>query len=213
MRGERECNNVVENSYTNNEVLKSAGVGCSQDNAAKDIPFVSVPRENGVSRKKPFNILRDKHKPKPKSVSPEDSRPKKRSRLMLEDSFDRFGILGRPYAFKSQNGNEEGAASGVDISRNFDLNDSDAGSGGDEVRGGTSSGGDEVRGEVPVMHPHPLPDVAGDIPVVTDDGGSELLKEINATVILGKNIGVELRNFSSLVREAIVTEGNNVVYQ
>ncbi|KAM0036113.1 hypothetical protein Hdeb2414_s0014g00422461 [Helianthus debilis subsp. tardiflorus] len=151
MRGEREGFNVVENSNNNNEVLKSAGVGCSQVNADKDMPFMSVPKENDVSRKKPFNILKDKHKPKPKSISPEVSRPKKRARSMLDESFDHFGILGRPDTFMSLNGNEEGVASGVDTCRNFDLNNSDAGSGGVEDRGGSSSGGDEVRGEVPTL--------------------------------------------------------------
>ncbi|KAJ0789777.1 hypothetical protein HanPI659440_Chr05g0207461 [Helianthus annuus] len=54
MRGEREGNKVKENNCCNNEVLMSDDVGGSQVNAVKDVPFVSVPKENEVIRKKTF---------------------------------------------------------------------------------------------------------------------------------------------------------------
>ncbi|MFS7898996.1 hypothetical protein Hanom_Chr00s039064g01773601 [Helianthus anomalus] len=138
-REEREGISEKEKDKCNNEVLMSAEVGGSQVNSEKNFPFLSVPKETGVTRKKPFNILRDKHKSKPKSVSPDVIRPNKRSRVSLDESFERFDFFIQPNSNELKDGYEEGEIVGDGSNRSFDLNEPEVGSGGGEVRRDSSS--------------------------------------------------------------------------
>ncbi|MFS7960706.1 hypothetical protein Hanom_Chr08g00706191 [Helianthus anomalus] len=76
---------------------KSNGSAIPQDCAGSFNIFSSVVGDKNNNRKKPFDISRDKHKSIPNGVSPEViNRHNKRSRVDMEESFDRFGNLGRP---------------------------------------------------------------------------------------------------------------------
>ncbi|KAM0058235.1 hypothetical protein Hdeb2414_s0005g00167891 [Helianthus debilis subsp. tardiflorus] len=185
LREEREGISVKENGKCNNEVMMSEEGGGSQVNSEKNFPFMSVTKETGVTRKKPFNILRDKHKSKPKSVSPDVIRPNKRSRVMLDESFERFDLFNQPKCNELKDGYEEGEIIGDGSNRSFDLNEPEAESGGGEVRRDSSSNLNEVRGESHSVHPHSEPIVSEVNAVVVEDDGADLLNEINATVNLG----------------------------
>ncbi|KAJ0717022.1 hypothetical protein HanPI659440_Chr13g0519001 [Helianthus annuus] len=185
LREEREGISEKENDKCNNEVLMSAEVGGSQVNSEKNFPFMSVPKQTGVTRKKPFNILRDKHKSKPKSVSPDVIRPNKRSRVSLDESFERFDFFNQANSNELKDGYEEGEIVGDGSNRSFDLNEPEAGSDGGEVRRDSSSNMNEVRGENHSVHPHSEPIVSEVNAVVDEDDGADLLNEINATVNLG----------------------------
>ncbi|KAJ0902776.1 putative RNA recognition motif domain, nucleotide-binding alpha-beta plait domain superfamily [Helianthus annuus] len=191
----------IEGNSTFHEVGKSAGVGDSQVNVGRNITFSSVSGEKNCNRKKPFNIAKDKHKSKPSAVSPElHSRPKKRTRVDLEESYDSFGLLGRPAVEKVHEESDLGKSVEDSDRRKIDLNKSGS------VSGGGEDWGVDIRSDS-------QPDGKGTEEVTADleDGGSEILKEIDATVFLGNSVGVNLRNYSSLVEEAIINEGNNVV--
>ncbi|MFS8032723.1 hypothetical protein Hanom_Chr17g01561051 [Helianthus anomalus] len=57
----------------------------------------SNPGEKNKCKKKPFNLTKDKHKSKPKGSSPVMlERPNKRSRIVFEEDFSNFNLMGRP---------------------------------------------------------------------------------------------------------------------
>ncbi|KAJ0673307.1 putative RNA recognition motif domain, nucleotide-binding alpha-beta plait domain superfamily [Helianthus annuus] len=86
-----------EGNVASHEVGNAAG-SINYSNMGEGIfPFSSVPGVGIRNKKKPFNLVKDKHKGKSIADSPDSqSRPKKRTRLVLEDSFESFGVLGRP---------------------------------------------------------------------------------------------------------------------
>ncbi|MFS7920980.1 hypothetical protein Hanom_Chr03g00231231 [Helianthus anomalus] len=194
-----------EGNVPDHEEGLAAGNFESRDSAGGIFPFSSVPGDGIRNRKKPFNIAKDKHKGKPNVVSPDShSRPKKRSRMDLEESYENYGIMGRPKVDKSKEIRVLGKVVEDNDRRKIDLN----------KRGSDSEGGEQDGADGANNGPDLQPNGNGteEVQVALEDEGSEILKEIDATVFLGNCVGVNLRNHGSLVEEAIRSEGNNVVF-
>ncbi|KAJ0457352.1 hypothetical protein HanIR_Chr15g0772731 [Helianthus annuus] len=175
---------------------KSNGHVSPQDCAGSFNVFSLVSGEKNNTRKKPFDISRDKHKPVNNGLSQEVSIRPKRTRVDLEDSFERFGNLGRPNVEKSV----EDSVMVLKSGSRFDLNKSDC-----PVRDGD--------GVISVSSSEPRSNFSGNEENSEDKevSGEDILKEIDATVFLGRKIGVDLRNHCDLVEEAISNAGNNGV--
>ncbi|KAJ0877858.1 putative RNA recognition motif domain, nucleotide-binding alpha-beta plait domain superfamily [Helianthus annuus] len=192
---------ATEGNVSCHEVGNAAGNFDSRDMAGGIFPFSSVSGDGIRNRKKPFNIAKDKHKGKPIVVSPDShSRPKKRSRLDLEESYESYGVLGRPKVDKSKEARLLGKEVEDNDRRQLDLN-----------KCGSESGGGEQCGADNSPELQPKGNGTEEVSVALEDEGSEILKEIDATVFLGNCVGVNLRNHGSLVEEAIRSEGNNAV--
>ncbi|MFS7917183.1 hypothetical protein Hanom_Chr03g00186101 [Helianthus anomalus] len=138
------------------------------------------------TKKKPFNIMVDKHPKKPQSVSPiRNKRPRKRTRLDMVDPF-LFPIGDNS---KEINNSDKGDSSNW----SFDLNRrlSSAGSDPDSLSGTTLVNDTQDRG--------------------INEGVSQ--EEMEETIRIGKIIGADLTDHRILVEESLAKGGINEVRQ
>ncbi|KAJ0917981.1 hypothetical protein HanRHA438_Chr05g0212301 [Helianthus annuus] len=156
----------------------------------------------GRVKKKPFNILKDKHLPRPKSVSPTlHNRPKKRTRSELEKPSNTCWFS-RPF-LKSDKVNN--------MCQEDYTRDSLENSGEERIQQEAMSG-DKVNTRSVNEEPE-ICVVKETLEVNMEEAREEELlhQEIETTINLGAAVGAKLGVHNSLVKETILKEGNNGV--
>ncbi|KAJ0826227.1 putative RNA-directed DNA polymerase [Helianthus annuus] len=186
-------NNCVFNKENfkggNPEVFSAAQVPLSGGGVVPQGPVLSdnIP----VKKKKPFNLFKDKHLRKPIMVSPpSNKRPAKRSRRESEEP----KAFSWPDGLNINRGNSE-------VSRNNLWNVQPPGNGDNPCQGMVEDGAQKGPGSVPESVPETQ--VLGS---AFPKGMEDFNREVEATIDLGKKVGVALDDHSSRIKEVLLGE-------